>query len=203
MKRVLEFILIVAVVITMINCAKEELESNKGSNQAATTETELRSGGGDVVFFRKSLSTDNYLVRNSDGTTPARKYVAYNDRKVEFVKFDASAKPKATISGVLCSHYNLTVKYTDGTQDVLTAYSKDTVQSFSFIPTKSLLHQTNECNKISWEQMPGSLTIYNEFRNADGKSHVWEISCGEKVVGQKWKETWNKTANLFTLQHAH
>lgn len=194
--------LVATAIVFTINCAKEDIEpeTNKGSKEVIDLTTENRSGGGDIVFFRKSLSTDNFLLANSQ---VPRKYVAYNNTKVDFVKFDASGQPQANIGGVLCSHYRITVNFTDGAVESLTAYSKDTVQSFSLSPTNSLLHHTNGCNKITWELMPGSLTIYNEFKNADGKSHVWEISCGEKVVGQKWKETWNKTANLFTLQHSH
>ena len=194
--------LVATAIVVAVNCAKEDIEpeTNKGSKEVTELTTETRGGGGDIVFYRKSLSTDNYLLINNQ---VPRKYVAYNNTKVDFVKFDASGKPQANISGVLCSHYNITVKFTDGIVESLTAYSKDTVQSFTLSPTNSLLHFSNECNKISWEIMPASLTIYNEFKNKDGQSHVWEISCGEKVVGQKWKETWNKTANLFTLQHAH
>ena len=193
---------IATAIVFTINCAKEDIEpeTNKGSKEAIDLTTENRSGGGDIVFFRKSLSTDNFLLANNQ---VPRKYVAYNNTKVEFVKFDASGKPQANISGVLCSHYNITVKFTDGAVESLTAYSKDTLPSFSLSPTSSLLHHTNSCNKITWELMPADLVIYNEFRNADGKSQVWEISCGEKVVGQKWKETWNKSANLFTIQHSH
>lgn len=181
------------------SCYKETEETPVASQQVV----ENRNGQGDLIFFRTSLSTDNYLVRNQNNTQPPREFTAYNHANIEQINFTSTDIGLANIGGVICNHYNVVIVYKDKTTEKFTAFSKQNGNSFTFKPTTSSLSASNPCNKIVWLDFGAPRESFNEYFGIKSLYNTWGIYCGSTRIGLKQKEPLNKNTKQFQLPGTH
>lgn len=209
MKKIL-FLFLIYVGFLYIGCQKDELEASV-KNQTPElysgvqdSEVSPRNGSTDLFFYRGSLSSDNYLLLNSTNRL-SRTHTVYNKNKVAYINFKSGNLPKINVGGVLSSHYLLEVKYKDSTYTTFTAYSKDTIPKFKYIPKgQSLLHSSHPSKKIEWVYSGKTSSTINEFRGtAYTNLQVWNIYADGKFLASKIKEPYNSSMTQFSIPHSN
>ena len=188
----------------LISCSKEELPVDNVTVETRIDKVPiLLDGQGDNVFYRGSLSLDNYLLTNKDGTKPAREHTAYNSSKIKLINFASISNTRANIGGVVCSKYVVSLNFTDGSVQTFNAFSKDSLSSFIYTPKNSLLSGSNQCNYIKWVQFGNSSNTYNEYLNIYNNSVIWDIKCGTRRMAVKVKDPISKSSAIFNPGHKH
>ena len=192
MKKILYLFILIFSGLFVIQCTKDEIETN--DTQTAQKETNLPSSvvenrvvqnTSNLIFYRTSLTTDNYLV----GSTVPRTHVIYNKKKIKDILFTASGQGLANIGNVLCKHYNIQINYTDNTKENLSAYSKSSDDTFTFTPSgTNLLVDTHTAKKIRIVSTNTSTytvpQYYNFWRNTKTNWTIWKIYVDNQFTQQ-------------------
>ncbi len=205
MKRILLVVSCVLFPIILgLNCEKDEIETTSSITSdtltlyASTSEVESRSNSG-LIFYMASLTTDNYLL------SQPRTYNIYNKSKVKEIQFTASGLGLANIGGVLCKSYRIRIIFTDNTTESLTAYAKDGLDKFNFVPTgENLLSTAHTSNKIKLVATTNtSQPQYNFWRDVTLQWTVWQIYKNNTLVEQRYLEAIDRNSNIFIPKHQH
>jgi hypothetical protein len=210
MKKFIYFIITlwVAASVIFLGCQKDEMESESAASipqtdiSTADTLPHLvsRTQTLDKIFYRGSLTTDNYLVSSN------RVYEIYNKSKVKEVRFNATGQPSINVAGVVLRHYNVQIVYKDLTTRQFTAFSKSTSTSFTYTPTGSnLLTDTHTAKflELSQTNINNGYT-YHLWRDVQIAPKSWDIKKdGVTLIATKSIEPIDKNSNIFIPQHIH
>lgn len=194
-------------VILFLGCLKDEVEQTSSTSAPATEQDSLqvsnRNGQGDVILYRGSLSTDNYLIVSTTNRV-LRTHSVYNKSKVAYLSFRPGTLGLANIGGVLHKHYQVEIKYKDSTSVSLLAFSKDTLDRFKFIPKgTNILSNTHPSKKVDWVSSGKTSSTINEFRNITYTNiSTWNIYADGKFVIQKIKDPINTSSTQFSIPHS-
>jgi hypothetical protein len=215
MKSTLKFsILVFTLVFT--SCSKDEISpptlnfTNSETQNSITTSEDIedfssRSGLRDNIFFRKSLTVDNWL--NVPFTEEFRTHTIFNKRKIQTINFQKTNLGSASINGVLCSHYRIQVVYTDGAPSyVFTAYSKDSLNQFSFNPASSLnlLTSSHTGKVVKLELQRPGLSIWNWWRDETYLYNLCVVYKDGVEMGRRYIDPVSKESKLYILPyHTH
>lgn len=183
----------------------EKIESNEPiSSDTTEAQVETRNGTGDLIFYRGSLSSDNYLMLNSTSRSN-RAHTVYNKEKVSFIDFKPGSLPKANIGGVLSSHYVISIVFKDNTTLTFKAFSKDSLSTFRYYPKgTNLLSSTHPSKFVTWISSSNTVATINEWRNTSYVTlNYWSVYADNKFVTQKLKEPLNRNSNQFMPSHSH
>lgn len=218
MKKVHFIILLFLILGVNLTCTKDEISEPEksqitnnlpvsvediGNNQ---TNDGLRDGVGDLIFYRTSLTSDNYLLLNNTQTR-FRIHKIYNKTKVKEIKFANTGKPDVRVGSTLMGHYKIEISYLDNSVESFTAYSKKSLSTFVFKPTgDNLLSTTNPAKFISYETTgtssinPNSI-YYNPWRDESYSLYRWTIRKENSIVATKEIEPLNKNSRQFMVIH--
>jgi len=192
--------------ITPNETNKNELTSEVNLNLRSQTDLTSRDGFVDLIFYRGSFTTDNFLLFNTNKSN-YRIHKIYNKDKIKNIRFSYSGKPDASITGILMSHYNIDIYYKDGTKESLTAYSKKHLNTFAVIPTgDNLLSSTNTTKFVSYETIGSSSAnvnspFYNAFRDETYPLFKWVIKRENVIVSIKELHPIDKISKQFYINH--
>lgn len=185
--------------------AAEKIESIETTNTDTTeAQVETRNGTGDLIFYRGSLSSDNYLMLNSTSRTN-RTHTVYNKDKVSYIDFKPGSLPKANIGGVINAHYVISIVFKDNTTLTFKAFSKDSLSTFRYLPKgTNLLASTHPSKFVTWISSSSTAATVNEWRsNSYITLTYWSIYADNKFITQKLKEPLNRNSNQFMPPHSH
>ena len=183
------------------------MPSSTNDSDSTVINEGLRNGTVDLIFYRTSLTSDNYLLLNNPQTR-LRIHKIYNKSKVKEIKFVSTGIPDARIGTVLMSHYKVEILYFDNSTEAFTAFSKKHLTSFIFKPTgDNLLSSTNSAKFISYEtsgplSVNSSSLYYNPLRDEKYSLYVWTIRKEKTIVATKEIEPINKNSKQFMVLHA-
>lgn len=197
----------------VLGCLKDEevasssapAEETKIENTTDTTSQVLpRNGQGDLVLYRGTLSTDNYLLVSTTNRV-FRTHTVYNKDKVAYLSFRPGTLGRANIGGVISKHYNIEIKYKDSTVATINAFSKDTLDRFRFYPKgANLLHNSHPAKKLDWVYANKTTANINEWRGTTYTNlQNWNIYADGTFVAQKVKDPVDKTSTQFIIPHSH
>lgn len=219
--------LIIALVFTL-GCLKDEISDITPVSYKPTEQSGIvvldnmitngeRIGEGDLIFFRSSLTTDNYLAINGNTN---RTHKAYNGASVAYVQFNLGLATKLHITTsellptgailyrvVSYKHYKAMVMFRDSNNvapDRLTVYTKDTVDNFKIFPkaTDGILKIANDkINYVEWRKDSTTVLINNDFRLTRYQGWVWNIYRNGVFFEKKLKEPTNILSNQFQPDH--
>lgn len=160
-----------------------------------------RDGQRDLIFFRNSLTTDNYLL--TIGTNVQREHKAYNKYKVAYVKFNLGLIDPINMGGIPYEHYKILIMYKDSTYDKLIGYSKDSLDNFTYYPTgDNILRDAHTAKKVSWTRSGRVKTGVNEFRGvATINIAEWIIKSDSTTISIDFRSPRDKTSNIFQPPH--
>lgn len=213
MRTIAVFLGLTILLLFNLRCLKDEIdEVQSGSNTSEINIIDTtnisegnRNGTLDLIFYRTSLSTDNYLLNSSPNNKP-RTHVIYNKKKVRNIEFNATPNGSANISGVFVKHYIIKINYIDNTIDTLTAYSKSSTNVFIFTPSgTNELSDSHTAKKIVLEfsGRSSSSQIYNFWRNTKTSYNLWNIYSDNTFIQQRTLDPLNKNSTQFMPNHIY
>ena len=220
MRQVL-FVIALVVIILTFSCSKDDYYTPTISEEPGivtldgSTMDGLRIGEGDLIFFRNSLTTDNYLVATNN---VGRSHRAYNASTIAYIQFDLGLNTVFNIYGAeLASngsiiykitkykHYKALIQFKDSliAPEKLTVYTKDTVNHFKIYPTGGYVKITSPSTRwIEWRRDSfATFILNNELRGTRYSGWVWDIYRNEEFFEQKPKEPINILSNQFQPDH--
>lgn len=220
-----DIIKILLILLLFTGCTEDVLDNIKPITTSQSQESNLvsiteitngsRIGEGDLIFFRNSLTTDNWLMTKGN---VGRTHKAYNAANVAYIQLNAGlpTKIKLTLSelnsnGLITykseeyKHYKALVMFKDSTRvpfDRLTVYTRDTIDNFRFYPKGGVLNVTNSTvNYIEWRRDSTSVLINNDLRLTRYYGWVWNIYRNGIFFEKKLKEPTNILSNQFQPDH--
>lgn len=211
MKKFIYLLLILWIVLAVgfVGCQKDDVSSDVQSVSDLTTVNTQndssqivspRTGTADIIFYRTSLTTDNFLVSSN------RVYQIYNKSKVKNVSFVATTQPLINVNGVLLRHYRILITYTDLTTRELVAYSKSSASTFTITPTgTNLLSDSHTAKFLELSQNSTSNGyLYHFWRDAQIASRTWNIKKdGVTLIATKTIDPLDRNSNIFMPPHVH
>jgi len=129
-------ILTLAIIILSFGCTKDDMNNIQAPIPTPTTitstvkevvldsvrvdfgNTGARDGGAasaDLIFFRGSMTSDNWLKATFSNGTIAREHKIYNKEKVAYLQLTLGLLDIINIDGVFYKHYKILVMYKDPT----------------------------------------------------------------------------------------
>lgn len=201
---------LLAASIFIASCEKDEVDVPQTVSVTDTIPTQFttdqqvfpRSGGADVIFYRTSLTTDNYLVLQTAGR---RIYNIFNKSKVREIKFTATTQPMINVNGVFMKHYRIEVVFTDFTTRTFNAYSKSSSNVFTYTPNgTNQLSDTHTAKFLQIEEVVPSANgyQYNIWRDNTITSKSWTIKKdGITTIATKSLDPINRNSNIFVPVH--
>jgi len=207
MKKILFIFFVISALI--VACYKEDIPNTQyiKANQSleeivldSLVSTRI-SGEKDLILFRNSLSTDNYLL-TIDGSQQ-REHKVFNKFKVAYLQFSLGLDAPISVGGVGYTHYKVLVMYKDSTYDKLVAYSKDTLDYFKFYPVgENVLRDAHSAKVVTWTKTSKIKSSINEFRAASLINvPQWIIKYDSSVMVTDYRHPINKQSNLFQPPH--
>lgn len=159
----------------------------------------FRSGDKDIILFRSSLSTDNFLLT----PTEPRTHKVFNKNKVAYIDFSPGTLNTIGIGSDYYSHYNIKVMFNDSTDLSFYAYSKDSIDYFRYYPIgENILRSSHKAKFVTWVQNPiGSTYTINEFRDNKINAIRWSVYYDSTFIYTDIKYPTNKNSNWFQPQH--
>jgi hypothetical protein len=205
LKNIGLFFGLVLLLLVNLKCLKDEIDQ-KGSVTAETEkQTELRSGGGGIIFYRTTLTTDNYLI--VDNQQIFRTYNIFNKNKIVNIEFNASGEPDINVNAILLRHYKITFNFIDSAQYEIKAFSKSNGNQFQFIPNgENLLRDQHSAKFIQIENIGSQSAdpIYNFWRDNTINLNIWSIKKdGVNTLGVRPLEPLDRSGNIFIPKHQH
>lgn len=213
MKRTVSVLLILLSIMISITCQKDEVvdqtsvyNMNEKIESSVNTDSIVgpRNGFVDLIFYRTSLTTDNYLL--SQTPNYLRTHTAHNKTKIDSINFIATGNGLINVGGVVLKHYNIIIHYKNKqTPKVLSAFSKSSTDKFTFIPTNStqLLSNTNNANIVSFEIQKSASVKYNYWFGKTVVLNFVKISNDGIKADQRVLDPLTKDSNIFSLPHLH
>jgi hypothetical protein len=207
MKKIIFVLFVISALV--IGCYKEDIPSTQyvKANQALeeivldSIVSARISGERDLILFRNSLSTDNYLLTIDGGVQ--REHKVFNKYKVAYLQFSLGLDAPISVGGVGYTHYKVLVMYKDSTYDKLVAYSKDTLDYFKFYPVgENVLRDAHSAKVVTWTKTSKIKSSINEFRGA-GLISVpqWVIKYDSSIIVTDYRNPISKQGNLFQPPH--
>ena len=185
-------------------CQKDEVDPEVQKievlNNVEDTKVTPRSATLDIIFYRTSLTTDNYLVGGQ------RTYQIFNKTKVKEIKFIATTQPPINVAGVTLKHYNIQVIFKDLTTKQFTAFSRSSLNTFTFTPSgNNLLTDTHSAKFIELTQVgSGNGYVYHFWRDVTIAPKTWSIKKDDgPTISTQVIEPTDKNSNIFSPQHIH
>lgn len=204
MKKLIFALFIVSVLV--IGCYKDDIptqyiKANQTSEEVVLDSISTRSGERDLILFRNSLSTDNYLL-SLDGSVQ-REHKVFNKYKVAYLQFSLGLDAPISVGSIDYTHYKILVMYKDSTFDKLVAYSKDTLDYFKFYPVgDNVLRDAHPAKVVSWTKTSKLKSSVNEFRALSLIGiPQWIIKYDSSVIVTDYRFPINKQSNLFQPPH--
>lgn len=204
MKKLIFALFIVSVLV--IGCYKDDIptqyiKANQTSEEVVLDSISTRSGERDLILFRNSLSTDNYLL-SLDGSVQ-REHKVFNKYKVAYLQFSLGLDAPISVGSIDYTHYKILVMYKDSTFDKLVAYSKDTLDYFKFYPVgDNVLRDAHPAKVVSWTKTSKLKSSVNEFRALSLISvPQWIIKYDSSIIVTDYRFPINKQSNLFQPPH--
>lgn len=214
MKKIGIFVLILISVILSITCQKDEIDISNSSSTpdtitlSSTQNSEEivtpRSGFVDVIFYRTSLTTDNFLL--SQSTNYIRTYNLFNKTKIDSITFVATGKGLINVNRTILKHYDIEIYFKQTRlPHKFTAFSKNDSDKFTLLPTSStqLLTTNNSANIMKFEIQKSASVKYNYW---DGNTKVYnfvKISKDGVKTDMRVLDPLSKDNNIFILPHSH
>lgn len=204
MKSFLIFIILFITLCFNLGCLKDEL--NISSNSKKEEIVEERTGFRDVIFYKKSLTSDNALLAYSDSQI-LRKYHIFNKAKILNIEFESTDKGVVNFNGIVLKHYNIKVNFIDSSSYKLTAFSTP-VGNYSILNpsndnTLINQHSANFIEIINTGVKRNSPT-YNLWRDQREKVDVWQIKKdGLYLMDIRPLEPLDKNNIIFIPNHIH
>lgn len=205
-----KFITITSIIFLVISsslfissCEKDEIEPIVQSvevTQDSEGQVSKRTQTLDIIFYRGSFTTDNYLIGGQ------RTYLIFNKSKVKDVAFSATSRPSINVAGVTMKHYNVKVTFKDLSIVEFTAFSKTSVNSFTITPTgNNLLTDTHSAKYLELTQVgSGNGYVYHYWRDTQIAPKTWNIrKDAGTVVSTQVIEPIDKNSNIFMPTHIH
>lgn len=201
MKQLIYSVLILSCILslTFLGCHKDEIEPVQKND---SIQVETRSSSVDIVFYKGSLTTDNYLIANNN--TVFRSYKIFNAAKISSVEMIASGLPDINSGGVLLKHYKIRVKFNDNTQYYFSAHSKSVGGQFIFTPTN--INQLRDLHSAKYLDITISNRntlppLYNLWRDQTFIQYEWEIKKdGSIFIAKSILYPLDKNSNIFRPQ---
>lgn len=210
MKKILFFAILFVTIIVSVTCSKDEIEeskTNQDTNAPELYKNEVvtpRSGFVDVIFYRTSLTTDNYLI--SQNGNLLRSYNLYNKNNIDSITFESTGKGLINAGGVILKHYNISIFFKDKTiPSKFTAFSKSSTDKFTYLPKNSLqlLSSQNLSNIMTFEIQRSASVKYNYWQDKNVVLNYVKISKNGVKTDLRVLDPLNKDSNIFILPHSH
>lgn len=210
MKKILIFAILFVTIIVSVTCSKEEVEqaeTNQNTNVPELYKNEVvtpRSGFVDIIFYRNSLTTDNYLL--SQNANFVRTYNLYNKTNIDSITFVSTGKGLINVGGVILKHYNTTIFFKGKTAPVrFTAFSKASSDVFTYLPTSStqLLSAQNSSNYMTFEIQRSASVKYNYWQDKNVVLNFVKISKNGTKTDLRVLDPLSKDSNIFMLPNSH
>lgn len=201
-KPIATLVLIVLFGIFNFKCLKEEIIEGSAPNNDVATET--RSGFTDIIFYRASLTTDNFLLTNTPGTF--RTYNIFNKTKIENINLQASGQGSINVNGLLLKHYKVKINFKDSTTYEFAAFSKSSSNTFTFTPNgENQLSDQHTAKFIELKYTGRNQSNgYNFWRDNTPNTYLWEIrKDGSNLMATKLLDPIDRTSNIFIPKHQH
>lgn len=204
MKKLIYSILFLSFISSLffLSCQKDELEPLKDNTNS---EVSTRSSSVDVVFFKTSLSTDNYLVANNN--TVFRSYKIFNAYAIDSIEMIASNLPDINAGGIVLKHYKIRVNFKDSTEYYFSAHSKPVGIEFTFIPYgENQLRDFHSAKYIDITVLgrESASPLYNLWRDQTFAPFEWEIKKdGNIFITKSILYPLDKTSNIFRPKMVH
>ena len=217
-------ILTLAIIILSFGCTKDDMNNIQtpipttkvlsapkeivlDSARIDFSNTGARDGGAasaDLIFFRGSMTSDNWLKATFSNGTIAREHKIYNKEKVAYLQLTLGLLDIINIDGIFYKHYKILVMYKDSTNVKLVAYSKEGPDNFKYIPTgENLLRNVGHPSKVVSYTVTGSpKPYYNETSNTNYLLSRWQLRLDGLPIKADHKEPTNKYNTQFQPAHS-
>ena len=216
-------ILTLAIIILSFGCTKDEvvnIEKPIQTTKVISAPKEIvldsarvnfgtgtRDGGAasaDLIFFRGSMTTDNYLQALLSNGVLQREHKIYDKNDVAYLQLSLGLLNIVNIDGVFHKHYKILVMYKDSTHINLVAYSKEGPDHFKYIPTGESLLKTNHPAKVVYYATTGQTKpYYNEFRDANYQLNRWQTRVDGVYKKADYKEPISKSTTQYQPLHSY
>ncbi len=216
-------ILTLAIIILSFGCTKDDMNNIQApipTTKVVSTPTEIvldsakvdfntgaRDGGAasaDLIFFRGSLSTDNYLINGVTNDSIKREHKIYDKEDVAYLQLTLGLLNTINIDGVFHKHYKILVMYKDSTNVKLVAYSKEGPDNFKYIPTGENLLRTGHPSKVISYTVAGSpKSYYNEVRFTNYLLKRWQLRMDGMPIKADHKEPTSKNTTQYQPAHSY
>jgi hypothetical protein len=205
LKNLALFFGLILLLLINLKCLKDEIDQSGSKSIDTEQQTETRSGNGGVIFYRTTLTTDNYLI--VDNQQIFRTYNIFNKSKIVNIEFNASGEPDINVNGILLRHYKITLNFIDSTQHEIKAFSKSNGNQFDFVPNgENLLRDQHTAKFIEIENIgrQSSEPIYNFWRDNTINLNIWSIKKdGINTLAVRPLEPIDRSGNIFIPKHQH
>ena len=196
--------------IILASCQKEPAEPTKTNEQKAvvwngterkptvTDETGERIGAFYPLFYKESLTTDNYLLYPA-----VRKQEAYNKAKVDSIYMVRAGTQTVNISGVTHGYYEVRVKFKGEPTGAPSTYiSVLNGNNLAYIPYgANVLHSTNQYKVVTLIRAGGK-TLYTDWHLGRNKNKLdFNIYGDTTLLGREYLFGSTPTGTMFTLPH--
>lgn len=174
----------------------EQIEISQDGDPKVSNRTQTL----DIIFYRGSFTTDNYLVAGQ------RTYLIFNKSKVANVAFSATTQPSINVGGIAMKHYNVKVTFKDQSIMQFTAFSRSTVNTFTITPAgNNLLSDAHSAKYLELTQVgSGNGYVYHYWRDTQIAPKTWNIrKDGGPIVSTQVIEPIDKNSNIFIPPHVH
>lgn len=213
MKKTFFFSVMIISLLFLTMCQKEDVDTEQPiisvenvESLPSSTNSEVtpRSGFVDLIFYRTSLTTDNYLISQKPGFV--KTYQAFNKSKIDSIVFVSTGNGLIFADRVIQKHYQISIYFKQNPlPQIFTAFSKNESDKFTYIPTNSvqLLTSSNTARTMSFEIQKSASVKYNYW---DGTSKVYnfvKISKDGVKVDTRVLDPLSKDTNIFMLPNTH
>jgi hypothetical protein len=204
-KNLALFFGLIFLLLINLKCLKDEVDNAGSKSIDIEEQTETRSGNGGVIFYRTTLTTDNYLI--VDNQQIFRTYNIFNKTKIVNIEFNASGEPDINVNGILLRHYKITFNFIDSTNHEIKAFSKSNGNQFNFVPNgENLLRDQHSAKFIQIENIgrQSSDSTYNFWRDNTINLNMWSIKKdGVNTLSVRPLEPINRSGNIFIPKHEY
>ena len=217
-------ILTLVIIILSFGCTKDDMNNIQApipTTKVVSTPTEIvldsakvdfntgaRDGGAasaDLIFFRGSLSTDNYLINGVTNDSIKREHKIYDKEDVAYLQLTLGLLNTINIDGVFLKHYKVLFMYKDFTHENRVAYVKALpTDNFKYIPTGENLLRTGHPSKvISYAVLGSPKSYYNEVRFTNYLLKRWQLRMDGMPIKADHKEPTSKNTTQYQPAHSY
>lgn len=197
------FIIALAFIGIIFSCEKDvDLVSTVSVEQSVKEDTFTVQGRNlirDIVFYQKSMTTDNYQLTVDPSVK--REYIMFNKNLVAYVTFNRGLLDKSTIGGILHGHYKMRIVFKDSSDFKLVVWTKDSTNSFKITPYgKDYLKSNHSAKYVKWVHNSTNGRVINEYLERDAPRMLWDIYYNNTLVATEERYTRDRLSNIFIVQ---